>query len=41
LLKALGSVEKIKKTDITTLNELVGEQKANLIRGHYDQNKNK
>ena len=41
LLQALGSVEKIKKTDITTLNELVGEQKANLIRGHYNQNKNK
>ena len=39
LLKALGSVDKIKRADFTTLNELVGEQKANLIRGHYNQNK--
>jgi excinuclease ABC subunit C len=39
LLRALGSVEKIKQTDIATLNELVGEQKANLIRGHYNQSK--
>ncbi len=39
LLTALGSVEKIKKTDSATLNKLVGEQKANLIRGHYNQNK--
>jgi excinuclease ABC subunit C len=39
LLKALGSVDKIKRADFTTLNELVGEQKSNLIRGHYNQNK--
>lgn len=39
LLKTLGSVEKIKQTDTATLNKLVGEQKANLIRGHYNQNK--
>jgi excinuclease ABC subunit C len=39
LLKALGSVDKIKRADFTTLDELVGEQKANLIRGHYNQNK--
>ncbi|NNL22356.1 MAG: excinuclease ABC subunit C, partial [Ignavibacteriaceae bacterium] len=39
LLKALGSVDKIKRADFTTLSELVGDQKANLIRGHYNQNK--
>ena len=39
LLKVLGSVDKIKRADFTTLNKLVGEQKANLIRGHYNQNK--
>jgi excinuclease ABC subunit C len=39
LLKALGSVDKIKRANFTTLDELVGEQKANLIRGHYNQNK--
>ena len=39
LLKALGSVDKIKRADFTTLDELVGEQKANLILGYYNQNK--
>ena len=39
LLKALGSVEKIKQSDKATLDKLVGEKKANLIRGHYYQNK--
>jgi excinuclease ABC subunit C len=39
LLKALGSVEKIKQSDKATLDKLVGKKKANLIRGHYYQNK--
>jgi excinuclease ABC subunit C len=39
LLKTLGSVDKIRRANFTTLTDLIGEQKANLIRGHYNQNK--
>jgi excinuclease ABC subunit C len=40
LLQTLGSVDKIKRAEFTTLAELVGEQKAKLLRGHYNKSKN-
>jgi excinuclease ABC subunit C len=38
LLKAVGSLEKIKKTDDKTLADLIGEQKAKLVRGYFSSN---
>jgi len=39
LLSELGSVEKIKKTDTETLSKLIGVKKAQLIRGHFENEK--
>jgi len=40
LLSKLGSVEKIKKTDTDTLSKLIGIKKAQLVRGHFENEKN-
>jgi len=40
LLSELGSVEKIKKTDTETLSKLIGIKKAQLVRGHFENEKN-
>jgi len=40
LLSKLGSVEKIKKTDTETLSKLIGIKKAQLVRGHFENEKN-
>jgi excinuclease ABC subunit C len=40
LLSELGSVEKIKKTDTETLSKIIGVKKAQLVRGHFENEKN-
>ena len=40
LLKEIGSVEKIKKTDTETLSKLIGKKKALLVRGHFNKENN-
>ena len=40
LLSELGSVEKIKNSDTETLSKLIGEKKAQLVRGHFTNVKN-
>ena len=40
LLSELGSVEKIKKSDAETLSKLIGVKKAQLVRGHFENEKN-
>jgi excinuclease ABC subunit C len=40
LLSELGSVEKIKNSDTETLSKLIGEKKAQLVRGHFTIVKN-
>jgi excinuclease ABC subunit C len=39
LLSELGSVEKIKNTDTETLSKLIGIKKAQLVRGHFENDK--
>ena len=40
LLSELGSVEKVKNSDTETLSKLIGEKKAQLVRGHFTNVKN-
>jgi excinuclease ABC subunit C len=40
LLSELGSVEKIKKTDTETLSNIIGNKKAQLVREHFENEKN-
>ena len=40
LLSELGSVEKIRKTDTETLSKIIGVKKAQLVRGHFENEKN-
>jgi excinuclease ABC subunit C len=40
LLSELGSVEKIKNTDTVTLSKIIGIKKAQLVRGHFENEKN-
>ncbi len=40
LLSEFGSVEKIRKTDTESLSKLIGEKKAQLVRGHFNNDKN-
>jgi ERCC4-type nuclease len=40
LLSELGSVEKIKNTDTVTLSKIIGIKKAQLVRGHFSNEKN-